>query len=140
MKDFKEYRLFSEYRLLYTSTEEMSNTMRFMLQLKDKINISSLSFAINQIKIRYPYFCVELKKDDNGYYFIKNNRDIIFEHINKDITLNSIESNYHFISFQYNDDNYIIINFVHALTDGKGAYELIKTLLYYYITNAYNIE
>jgi len=68
MKDFKEYRLFSEYRLLYTSTEEMSNTMRFMLQLKDKINISSLSFAINQIKIRYPYFCVELKKDDNGFH------------------------------------------------------------------------
>ena len=140
MKDFKEYRLFSEYRLLYTSTEEMSNTMRFMLQLKDKINISSLSFAINQVKIRYPYFCVELKKDDNWYYFIKNNRDIILEHINKDITLNSIESNYHFISLQYNDDNYIILNFVHALTDGKGAYELIKTLLYYYITNTYNIE
>ena len=25
-------------------------------------------------------------------------------------------------------------------TDGKGAYELIKTLLYYYITNAYKVE
>ena len=140
MKDFKECRLFSEYRLLYASTDDIPNTMRFMVQLKDKINLSSLSFAINQVKLRYPYFCVELKKDENGFYFIKNNRDIILEHINKDITLNSNESNFHFISFQYNDDNYIIINFVHAITDGKGAYEVIKTLLYYYITNAYNVE
>ena len=68
MKDFKECRLFSEYRLLYASTDDIPNTMRFMVQLKDKINISSLSFAINQIKIRYPYFCVELKKDDNGFH------------------------------------------------------------------------
>ena len=112
MKDFKECRLFSEYRLLYASTDDIPNTMRFMVQLKDKINLSSLSFAINQVKLRYPYFCVELKKDENGFYFIKNNRDIILEHINKDITLNSNESNFHFISFQYNDDNYIIINFV----------------------------
>ena len=110
-----------------------------MVQLKDQINLSSLSFAINQVKMRYPYFCVELKKDENGYYFIKNNREIILEQISKDITLNSNESNFHFISFQYNDDNYIIINFVHAIIDGKGVCEVIKTLLYYFISNAYNV-
>ena len=140
MKDFKKSRLFSEYRLLYTSTEDFPNTVRFMVQVKDKINLSSLSFAINQVKLRYPYFCVKLKKDENGYYFITNNRDIILEHFNKDITLNSNESNFHFISFQYNDDNYIIINFVHVIIDGKGVCEVLKTLLYYYITNAYKVE
>ena len=140
MKDFKKIPLFSEYRLLYTSTDDFPNTLRIMVQLKDQINLSSLSFAINQVKMRYPYFCVELKKDENGYYFIKNNREIILEHISKDITLNSNESNFHFISFQYNDDNYIIINFVHAIIDGKGVCEVIKTLLYYFISNAYNVE
>ena len=140
MKDFKECRLFSEYRLFYTSTEEIPNTMRFMIQLKDKINLSSLSLAINQVKKRYPYYCVQLKKDVKGYYLIKNNNDIILEDLDKNITLNSSCSNFHFISFQYSNDNYIIINLSHALTDGKGAYELIKTLLYYYITNAYNVE
>ena len=140
MKGSKECRLFSEYRLLYTSTEEIPNTLKFMIQLKDKINLSSLSFALNQIKLRYPYFCVELKKDQKRYYFIKNDRDIKLENNNIKIGLNTLSSNLHFISFQYSDDNYIIINLAHCLTDGKGAYELIKTLLYYYITNAYKVE
>ena len=70
----------------------------------------------------------------------KNERDIILADKNKDILLNSEESNYHLISFQYNDDNYIIINLSHALADGIAIYHLIKTLLYYYITNTYNIE
>ena len=140
MEDSKECRLFSEYRLLYTSTEEIPNTLKFMIQLKDKINLSSLSFALNQVKLRYPYFYVELKKDQKGYYFIKNDRDIKLENNNIKIGLNTLSSNLHFISFQYSDDNYIIINLAHCLTDGKGAYELIKTLLYYYITNAYKVE
>ena len=140
MENSKKCRLFSEYRLLYTSTEEIPNTIKFMIQLKDKINLSSLAFAINQIRLRYPYFCVELKMDEKGYYFIKNDLEIKLENNDIKVGLNTILSNFHFISFQYSEDNYIIINLAHCLTDGKGAYELIKTLLYYYITNAYKVE
>ena len=141
MEDFKEYRLFSELRSLYSFTDEYRRTIRYMIKLKDKINVPSLTYAINMIQKRYPYFCVEIKKDDNGFYFTKNNREIILAEKNKDILLNSEESNYHLISFQFNnDDNYIIINISHALADGVAVYALIRTLLYYYITNAYNIE
>ena len=140
MKDFKECRLFSEYRSLYASTEDYRRTLRLTLGLKDPINVPSLTYAINMVQKRYPYFCVELKKDENGYSFIKNDRDIILTDINKKILLNSEESNFHLISFQYSNDNHIIINMSHALTDGTAAYALIRTLLYYYITNAYNVE
>ena len=114
--------------------------MRISFRLKDKINVTSLTYAINMVQKRYPYFCVELKKDDDGFYFTKNDRDIILTNKNKDILLNSEESNYHLISFQYSDDNYIFINMSHALADGVACYSLIRTLLYYYITNAYNVE
>ena len=140
MKDFKEYRLFSECRSLYASTEDYRRTLRISFRLTDKINVPSLSYAIKMIQKRYPYLCVELKKDDNGFYFIKNDRDIILTNKNKAVILNSEESNYHLISFQYSDDNYIIINMSHALADGAATYALIRTLLYYYITNALNIE
>jgi len=140
MKDFKNYRLFSELRSLYAATEDYRRTLRIIIRLKDKINVTSLTYAINMVQKRYPYFCVELKKDDNGFYFNKNDRDIILTDKNKDIILNSEESNYHLISFQYSDDNYIIINMSHALADGVASYALIRTLLYYYITNAYNVE
>ena len=140
MKDFKEYRLFSECRSLYASTEDYRRTLRISFRLTDKINVPSLSYAIKMVQKRYPYLCVELKKDDNGFYFIKNDRDIILTNKNKAVILNSEESNYHLISFQYSDDNYIIINMSHALADGVAIYALIRTLLYYYITNAFNIE
>ena len=140
MKDFKEYRLFSECRSLFASTEDYRRTLRIKFKLNDKINIPSLSHALKMVQKRYPYFCVELKRDDNGFYFIKNDRDIILTDSTKNIILNSEESNYHLISFQYSEDNYIIINMSHALADGVATYALIRTLLYYYITNAYNIE
>ena len=140
MKDFKEYRLFSECRSLYASTEDYRRTLRISFRLTDKINVPSLSYAIKMVQKRYPYLCVELKKDDNGFYFIKNDRDIILTNKNKAVILNSEESNYHLISFQYSDDNYIIINMSHDLADGAATYALIRTLLYYYITNALNIE
>ena len=140
MEDFKNYRLFSELRSLYSASEDYRRTMRISFRLKDKINVTSLTYAINMVQKRYPYFCVELKKDDDGFYFTKNNRDIILTNKNKDILLNSEESNYHLISFQYSDDNYIFINMSHALADGVACYSLIRTLLYYYITNAYNVE
>ena len=141
MKDFKECRLFSEYRLLYSANDEFPHTISFLIKLKDKINIQSLTFAINIVQKRYPYLCVELKKDENGYYFTKNNRDIILEDISKNITLNSPDSNYHLISFQYSkEDNFIKLNLSHAMTDGIMSYAIIRTLLYYYITKAYNVE
>lgn len=140
MEDFKNYRLFSELRSLYAASEDYRRTMRISFRLKDKINVTSLTYAINMVQKRYPYFCVELKKDDDGFYFTKNDRDIILTNKNKDILLNSEESNYHLISFQYSDDNYIFINMSHALADGVACYSLIRTLLYYYITNAYNVE
>ena len=115
MENLKECRLFSEYRLLYTSTDEIPNTFKFMIQLKDKINLSSLTFAINQVRLRYPYFCVELKMDQKGYYFIKNDLEIKLENNDIEVGLNTIPSNFHFISFQYSEDNYIIINLAHCL-------------------------
>ena len=56
MKDFKEYRLFSECRYLYASTKEYRRTLRMKFRLKDQINVSSLSYAINMVQKRYLIF------------------------------------------------------------------------------------
>ena len=46
MEDFKNYRLFSELRSLYASTEDYRRTLRISFRLTDKINVPSLSYAI----------------------------------------------------------------------------------------------
>ena len=132
-------RLFSEYRMIYSPTDDYPNTMRFIIELKDNIKFSSLRFAINMIQKRYPYLCIELKKDDKGFYFIKNDREIVLEKRGKEVLLNSLESNYHFMAFS-SDDKHITYDMSHAIADGSTAYEVIRTLLYYYISNAYQLN
>ncbi len=132
-------RLFSEYRMIYSLTDDYPSTMRFIIELKDNIKLSSLRFAINMVQKRYPYLCVELKKDEEGFYFIKNDREILLEKRGKEVLLNSLESNYHFMAFSY-DDKHITYDMSHAIADGNTAYEVIRTLLYYYISNAYQVN
>lgn len=132
-------RLFSEYRMIYSLTDDYPSTMRFIIELKDNIKFSSLRFAINMIQKRYSYLCIELKKDEEGFYFIKNDREIVLEKRGKEVLLNSLESNYHFMAFSY-DDKHITYDMSHAIADGNTAYEVIRTLLYYYISNAYKVN
>ena len=132
-------RLFSEYRMIYSLTDDYPSTMRFIIELKNDTKFSSLRFAINMVQKRYPYLCIELKKDDEGFYFIKNDREIVLEKRGKEVLLNSLESNYHFMAFSY-DDKHITYDMSHAIADGNTAYEVIRTLLYYYISNAYQLN
>ena len=132
-------RLFSEYRMIYSSTNEYPCTMRFIIELKDNIKFASLRFAINMVQKRYPYLCIQLKKDEDGFYFVKNEREIVLEKRGNEVLLNSIESNYHFLAFSY-DDKHIIYDMSHTIADGNTSYEVIRTLLYYYVSDAFKIN
>lgn len=53
------------------------------------------------------------------------------------VELNSEASNYHMIAFSW-QDNWMAMDVCHAMTDGTGAYEILRTLLYYYCTERYS--
>jgi hypothetical protein len=55
------------------------------------------------------------------------------------VALNSEASNYHMIAFCW-QDNWIILDVFHGMTDGTGAYEVVRTLLYYYCSERYNVK
>jgi hypothetical protein len=38
------------------------------------------------------------------------------------------------------EDNWIILDVFHGMTDGTGAYEVVRTLLYYYCSERYNVK
>ncbi len=87
---------------------------------------------------RYPYFCVELKKDGE-YYLAPNERPVVVTDSLRGVKLNTAEANYHLIAFSYSD-NWIIMDISHAITDGTGAYAVIRTFLYYYVSERYGVE
>jgi len=107
--------------------------------MRDLIDPSVLRKAVDVAMKRYPYFCVELRKVDNQYVFTDNSRPVVISNSLHGTELNAKGSNYHMIAFAYYD-NWIILDVFHGLTDGTGAYEVIRTLLYYYCSERYNIK
>ena len=134
-----EQKLFSELRTLYVTTKESPNEIRIRLRMRDLIDPEVLRQAVDTTMRRYPYFCVELQRKDNGFVFAENPRPVVITHSLHGVDLNTEASNYHMIAFCW-QDNWIILDVFHGMTDGTGAYEVIRTLLYYYCSQRYGVQ
>jgi len=106
--------------------------------MRDLIDAEAMRYAVDCAMRRYPYFCVELQKDDE-YYLAENTRPVVISSSLHGVALNTAESNYHLIAFSYTD-NWIIMDIAHAITDGSGAYAVIRTFLHYYLSKKYGVE
>lgn len=130
--------LFTELRPLYATSKKRPNEIRIRIRMRDLIDPDVLRRAVDTTMERYPYFCVELQKKDGRYIFAENRRPVVITHSLHGVDLNSPESNYHMIAFCW-QDNWIILDVFHGMTDGTGAYEIVRTLLYYYCSGRYNV-
>lgn len=107
--------LFSEYRTLYALNWGQPWVMRLRVRMRDLIDAEAMRYAVDCAMRRYPYFCVELQKDDE-YYLAENTRPVVISSSLHGVALNTAESNYHLIAFSYTD-NWIIMDIAHAITD-----------------------
>ena len=133
-----EQKLFTELRPLYVTTKEKPNEIRIRIRMRDLIDPAILRRAVDMTMRRYPYFCVALQKKEGRYVYAENHRPVVITDSLHGVDLNSEESNYHMIAFCL-QDNWIILDVFHGLTDGAGAYEVVRTLLYYYCSERYNV-
>lgn len=131
--------LFSELARLYQTSREKSNVIRMEIQLCDLIDIAALRRAVDTTMQRYPYFAVMLQKEGDEYYFSENTHPVTVSDSEKSVSLNSEASGFHLLAFAC-QMNTIFVDVFHALTDGTGMMELIRTLLYYYCTDHYRVE
>lgn len=134
-----ERRLFTELRSLYTSSRKKPNEIRIRIRMRDLIDPKVLRNAVDKAMQRYPYFSVELHRKDGQFYWIDNHRPVVITNSLNGVELNSETSNYHMIAFSW-QDNWIIMDMSHSITDGVGAYEILRTLLFYYCSEKYNVK
>lgn len=134
-----EQKLFTELRTLYTTTKEAPAEIRIRIRMRDLIDPEILRRAVDTTMGRYPYFCVELQKKEGGFVYAENHRPVVISDSLHGVDLNSEKSNYHMIAF-CRQDNWIILDVFHGMTDGTGAYEVVRTLLYYYCSVRYNVK
>lgn len=123
-----------EKRLLYSSTKDAPHVMRFEITLKEEIDPKTLQSSLDKTCSRYPYFDVRLEKMEGEYYFVSNFEPLLVFPYEKKAALGSKENHFHQIAIDYRE-KVLGIDFAHHLTDGAGAYEWMKTLLYYYLSS-----
>ncbi|MBQ9001770.1 MAG: hypothetical protein IJ087_07965 [Eggerthellaceae bacterium] len=134
-----DQKLFTETRPLYVTSRESPHVIRCRIRMRDLIDSEAFRHAVDTTMQRYPYFCVELQRKNGDFYFAENHRPIVITNSLQGVELNSADSNFHMIAFCW-QDNWIILDVFHGLTDGTGAYEVLRTLLHYYCSERYHVE
>lgn len=128
----------------YWADAQHSWTVRFIMTLCDTIDLSMLQEAVAATQQRYPYYSVRLRMttdaDGREYYALdENTQPWVVMPSRQPARLLSPESNHHLLAFAC-WDNCIAIDFFHALTDGTGGYNVLRTLLYEYCRRRYDSQ
>ena len=134
-----DQKIFREAMGLYNSTERLPNVIRVGIRLRKAIDPDILRYAVDRCAERYPYFCVQLEKKDGDWVLAPNERPVVLSDSREGTRLGSEEANGHLMAFSYNG-GWINFDISHAVTDGTGAYEVVRTLLYYYCGRRYETD
>lgn len=132
----RKHRLYSELRTVYEATAENPRTFRLTIKLKDMVDEDVLAEAVRKTMKRYPYFCVRLSIYDDEVFFEENTTPTPVLHTDGPIMLGGYETQSHLLAFCW-WKNKVHIDLWHGLTDGRGIYRLVQTLLYYYCSEYY---
>ena len=97
-------KLFTEIRPLYVTSKESPHAIRTRVRMRDLIDPEVFRHAVDTTMKRYPYFCVELQRSDGQFYFAENHRPIVITNSLHGVELNSADSNFHMISFSWQDN------------------------------------
>ncbi|MBI9108350.1 MAG: hypothetical protein JEZ04_16510 [Spirochaetales bacterium] len=121
---------------IYPGNINVRNTtlFRYVVTTKDIVIPELLQQAVDEIMPRFPYFQVHLKMGLFWYYFKKvSNRVVISEDIHYPCTKYDFKKNQFMFSVKYS--RYLIaVEFSHAITDGFGAIEFMKSMLLRYFS------
>lgn len=131
--------LCTEMAQLYSTTRENPRVIRLAIRMRDMIDEGPLRSAVRKASRRFPYLCVELAYGGNVPRLARNPRDVPVFHSADPHALGGREANRHLMAFSW-WDNWIWVDVFHAITDGTGAYELARTLLWYYCEERYGVR
>lgn len=125
----------------YCRPEKFSFGTLIAVKLKENISPACLRKAVDKSSSRYPYLAIELQKQPDGvkYEVVPNERPIVVAPATKKIDLCSEEANFHVQTVTYQDHS-IFFNMHSAFGDDFAVLKWIKTVIYYYIEEKYQVE
>jgi len=134
--------IITERMFLYWTDREHPNTCRMTIRMQDAIELTMMQEALRLTQTRYPYYSVQLAvtTDEQGlehYVYEDNPSPWVLNTCQEPVELFGEASHYHQLAFACWDDC-VAIDFFHGLTDGTGAYNVMRTLMYEYCRLRYD--
>lgn len=124
------------------TSEKNTSVFRVAVILKEPVDGFVLQQAVERCIPRFPMFFFRLRKGVFWNYFEENDEpfSVLLESGYPCGRINPLQSNGYFVSVLYGGCR-ISVEFFHALTDGGGGMEFLKTLTYTYLTlKGYSID
>jgi NRPS condensation-like uncharacterized protein len=141
--DFYWYRLDNIAKVYPIVTNEMaSHVYRIAVNLTQDVDPVVLQQAVIDCKPRFPSMYVKLRRGLFWYYYETNEKEPIVKPESSYVcsAIDAHRNNGYFFTFFYYRTR-ISVEIFHSITDGKGAFELLKTVLMRYFTlQGYSID
>ena len=123
---------YSVNNIIYASGDELRNTLRIGVFLREPVDIDALRRAAAKAAKRFPFFAVKLVRRGEEYVMEPNDAPFTFSYGKRPVRLNSAESGGHLVAFSWEDDRFFL-DTTHFITDGNGVFPFIRTILYCYL-------
>ncbi len=125
--------------MLYMSTPEHPNTMGVCIVLKESVDGEILRNAVEDLRVRFPYFYVKAVPFGNDLTVEDNSLPMTVRNTWEPINLNSKESNFHLAAWKF-EDRKLAFEISHSLTDGAGVLPYVKSTLFLYLSRRYGVS
>ena len=119
--------------MLFASTADHPNSMGMMAVLKEPVDGKLLQEAVENVRVRFPYYYVRAEISGNDLKAVPNPLPMTVRNTWEPTFLHSKEANYHMAAFKY-EDNAVALEMSHLIADGSGAIPYFKSVLYCYLS------
>ncbi|GAB2559734.1 acyltransferase [Gracilibacillus alcaliphilus] len=131
------YKLDNAGKMFHAVSEQAnSSVFRIAVVMKEIIQPDQLQLALDDVLKRLPMFAVKLRKGVFWDFLVENNAKLFVQPESQYpcAPMDPLETNGFLLRVIYYRKR-IAVEFFHSVTDGTGASEFIKALIYYYLTH-----
>ncbi|MBE5906893.1 MAG: hypothetical protein E7277_08960 [Lachnospiraceae bacterium] len=123
----------------FWATKDCPNVIYISIGMKDEVDEKVLDKAVQTAIKRFPYFQVALNREGEDILQVFDERPILVKKWQGPVWLGTEEANGHILVVSYTE-NEIIIEISHYITDGAGFVPFVKSVLYYYVSDYYQVS
>ena len=123
------------YEPFMNSTPGQYSPICVNLCLHEPVDGEILREAVEELRVRFPYFYVRAERKDGELRPVPNPLPMTVRNTWEPISLNAEASNFHLAAWKY-EGKRLAFEIPHFLTDGAGVLPYIKSAMYLYLTKA----